>query len=473
MSWRKNKVELYNSLTKRVDLFEPVDKNKPVRIYSCGPTVYERVHVGNLASFIYADTLRRVLRAYKYSVEHVMNITDIDDKTIRASQQKYPDLEPMEALKKLTREYEELFMNDIKAVGIDTDSITFMRATDNIPLMQDLIRELVEAGFAYITEDGVYFSIQKYEESGRKYGQLVPVSVESTSVSRIDNDEYDKDDAHDFVLWKKQKPGEPAWEFQLRGQDLRGRPGWHIECSAMSTHALGQPFDIHTGGVDLKFPHHENEIAQSTALNGELLANFFFHNEHMHVDEKKMSKSLNNFYTLEDVSDNGFDPLAFRLFVLEGKYSSQRDFTWENLQHSANRLMRWRQVAGRWRRVQTTDWPQASQIHAGESDIISRLGDDLNTPEALERVDSEFTQVETMEVQEEAAERWVDLLHTLNILFGLNISERDELIESLLKTREHARETQDWQAADDIRKQLDDKGIGINDTPDGPVWYRK
>jgi cysteinyl-tRNA synthetase len=466
-------MELYNSRSKRVELFEPIDRNKPVRIYSCGPTVYERAHIGNLSSFIYADVLRRVLEAYGYSVEHVMNITDIDDKTIRASKEKYPELEPTAALKKLTGEYEELFMNDAKAVGIDTGRIIFMRATENINLMQDLIGNLVETGFAYLADDGIYFSIEKYQQSGKKYGQLVDITVENTSSSRVNNDEYDKDNARDFVLWKKQKDNEPAWDFEIRGQDMKGRPGWHIECSAMSTHELGQPFDIHTGGVDLKFPHHENEIAQSTALNGDLMANFFFHNEHIHIDEQKMSKSLNNFYTLEDILDNGFDPLAFRLFVLEGKYSRQRDFSWENLQHSANRLMRWRQVAGRWRRVPTTEWAQGHQIESGRHDILDRLGDDLNTPEALERVDSEFTQIEIREVQEEAAEHWVELLHNLNQLFGLNIDERDDSVESLLKTREHARETQDWQTADDIRKQLDDKGIGINDTPEGPVWYRK
>lgn len=466
-------MELYNSLSGQVSLFQPQDDHKPVRIYSCGPTVYERVHIGNLASFIYADTLRRVLEANKFSVTHVMNITDVDDKTIRASRKEYPDLPPMEALKKLTAEYEEQFKKDIEAVGIDTGKITFVRATEHIPQMQKLITDLVAAGFGYLADDGVYFSIEKYKAAGKKYGQLVNITASSTSTARIDNDDYDKDNIHDFALWKKQRQGEPAWDFEIAGVNMAGRPGWHIECSAMSVDKLGQPFDIHTGGVDLKFPHHENEIAQSTATTDDPLAACFFHNEHLHINEQKMSKSLGNVFSLGDVMAGGFDPLAFRLFVLEGKYNRQREFSWEILQQSANRLMRWRQVAGKWRQVPTTEKTQGHQIEVSKNNILNSLNDDLNTPEALERVDSEFTQVEIQNVQEEAVGRWQSLLATLDGLFGLKIDEHDESVDKLLAEREQAREAKNWQRADEIRQQLDQRGIGINDTEDGPIWYRK
>ena len=283
-------LRLFNSLGKKIEVFKAL-KDKTVRIYTCGPTVYERAHIGNLASFIYADTLHRVLSSAGYKVEHVMNITDVDDKTIAASRQEFPDDDPKEALKKLTGKYEKLFMKDLEAVGINTREIKFVRATDNVELMQKLIQKLLDAGIAYIADDGIYFSISKYQAAGKTYGQLVEVTADSTEESRINNDDYDKDNAHDFALWKKAKPDEPAWDFTVDGKDMAGRPGWHIECSAMSAHELGQPFDIHTGGVDLKFPHHENEIAQSTAADGDILASFFIHSEHLLVDDQKMSKS--------------------------------------------------------------------------------------------------------------------------------------------------------------------------------------
>jgi cysteinyl-tRNA synthetase len=295
-------MKLYNTLTKKVADFKPL-KAGHVSIYSCGPTVYDHIHIGNLSSFIYVDTLRRVLENQNYTVKQVMNFTDIDDKTIKRSLEKYPDLDAMTALNKLTSYYTKLFLSDIQSIGNDIGAVNFIKATASIKDMQNLISYLHAKGFAYVTEDGVYFSIKAYVQSGKNYGQLTTISVASTSKARIDNDEYDKESAHDFALWKVQRDGEPAWPFSLDGKDLTGRPGWHIECSAMSQKALGIPFDIHTGGIDLIFPHHENEIAQSTAGHDfNELANIFFHNEHLLVDSKKMSKSLKNFFTLEAVS---------------------------------------------------------------------------------------------------------------------------------------------------------------------------
>lgn len=439
-------MELFNSLTKKVEPFTPL-KEGEVRIYSCGPTVYERAHIGNLLSFIYADTLHRALVADGYKVKHVMNITDVDDKTIAKSRQEYPELEPMEALKKLTAKYEKLFMDDLRAVGVDAEDYVFVRATDNIPAMQALIKELLAASVAYVADDGVYFSIKSYKAKGKTYGQLVDVSPDSTKESRIDNDDYDKDNAHDFALWKLQKEGEPAWDFEVDGQNLKGRPGWHIECSAMSAGELGQPFDIHTGGVDLKFPHHENEIAQSTAANGDLLAKLFFHNEHMLVDGQKMAKSLNNFYTLEDVSAKGYDPLAFRLLVLQSHYRNQAHFSWENLEAAQNRLRKLvMNAAGK--------TPKKDK----DTTVLDALKRDLDTPTLLAGIEGAAGD-----------------LATLDDVLSLGLADQKDLTEDQnqqIQAREAARKTGDWQKADDIREQLESQGIGINDTDSGPVWYR-
>jgi cysteinyl-tRNA synthetase len=391
-------VKIYNTLTKKEEDFKPLEGNE-ARIYSCGPTVYDHIHIGNLASFIYADELRQSLTKQGYKVRHVMNITDVDDKTIAKSQALYPDLEPKEALKKLTSHYEEVFMRDMKAVGNNTEAIEFVRATDYIPQMQELIKKLYTDGFAYMADDGVYFSIDAYKKSGKIYGQLTPIDSQNTSESRIQNDEYDKESVHDFALWKLKKDHEPFWEFELDGKDLAGRPGWHIECSAMSAAKLGQPFDIHTGGVDLIFPHHENEIAQSTAGKDEnYLARVFFHNEHLLVDGKKMSKSLNNFYTLDDIKKRGFDPLAFRLLVLQSSPKSQSNFSWEIMQAAQNRF---------------------NKLHASEKTVQL-------TPEQQRLVDS----------------------------------------------REQARANKEWEKADQLRGQLEEQGIGLKDTPDGPIAFQ-
>jgi cysteinyl-tRNA synthetase len=259
-------MKIRNSLSKRIEEVKPL-KDNIVRFYSCGPTVYDQVHIGNLGAFIYADTLRRVMNFQGLKVEHVMNITDIDDKTVGRSRELYPGMEPKEALKKLTDGCIDSFVEDMKAVGnkVDAKDLKLVRATEHIEEMKTLIRSLHEQGFAYIADDGIYFSIKAYKESGKVYGQLSEVSASTTSQARIDNDEYDKESAHDFALWKAKKGNEPSWDFEIANEDINGRPGWHIECSTMSTAYLNQPFDIHSGGVDLIFPHHENEIAQSTA----------------------------------------------------------------------------------------------------------------------------------------------------------------------------------------------------------------
>lgn len=467
-------MKLYNNLTKQVE--ELTDQQ--VGIYSCGPTVYNHVHVGNMLAFTIADTLRRVLAVEGRKVTHVMNITDIDDKTIQASQNEYPNIKPEKALHEHTRYYEKLFMEDMRQVGNDVDAITFIRATQSIESMQELIKTLYDSGIAYTSGDGIYFSIGAYKKSGKKYGQLVEITAESTGASRVDNDEYDKENIHDFALWKKQKANEPAWAFTLDNQDMTGRPGWHIECSAMSSGALGQPFTIHTGGIDLAFPHHENEIAQSTAADGELLAKWFVHNEHVLVDGKKMSKSLKNFYTLADITKREYDPLAFRLFCLQGHYRKQSNFSWKNLQAASNRLRHLRELAElRWQYLDFLSEDEMELITRTQSDMRKALADDLNTPQALAALSHAVDIFGVSGLSKDSAESFEKLLQFTDEVLGLRLIESTPDIEphhkELIKQREDARTDKDFASADEARDKLLEDGIRLNDTPHGVLWHRE
>ncbi len=469
-------MRLHNTLTKQIEDFEQPN-GQPVKLYSCGPTVYDHSHIGNLRSFIFADTLRRGLAAGGHDTLHIMNFTDVDDKTIGRSRQRYPDLKPMAALRKLTGHYGEVFLKDTQAVGNDTKALTFVKATDSIPAMQQLVRRLHQDGFAYIADDGVYFSIDAYKRSGKTYGQLTDITDSSTSEARIQNDEYDKASIHDFALWKLQKPDEPAWDFELAGKNLTGRPGWHLECSAMSQAALGQPFDIHTGGVDLIFPHHENEIAQSTAGQADLLyARFFVHNEHLLVDGQKMSKSLDNFYTLEDIVAKGFDPLAFRLLVLQSHYRSQAHFSWTNLAAAQTRLKELRAMAVlRWQPRAFTHDAGTFALEDVPQVITEFLANDLSTPEALAFLSQVTTQLLAVHIEKDMVDHFEIMLRGLDDLLGLNLSGEADISarqKELIKRREEARAKQDWQQSDNLRDQLAAQGIAINDAAHGVIWFR-
>jgi cysteinyl-tRNA synthetase len=469
-------MQIHNSLTKKQEEIKSLHPGN-LAIYSCGPTVYSRVHIGNLSSFIYADTLRRALAKSGLSVKHVMNFTDVDDKTIKAAQEKYPELEPKQALSKLTEEYSELFLQDMKLVGNDVSKYVFTKATDYIEEMKQLITKLVSTGFAYIADDGIYFSIEAYTKSGKIYGQLSDVSSDSTSEARINNDEYDKESVHDFALWKKQKDNEPSWDFIINDQDMHGRPGWHIECSSMSAHELGQPFDIHTGGIDLIFPHHENEIAQSTAgHNNPKLARYFLHNEHLLVDNQKMSKSLNNFISLEDITNKGFDPLAFRLLVLQSHYSSQAHFSWTNLEAAENRLWDLRAVAAlRWQPRQVAHDAATFALEDVGSSLLYVLSSDLNTPEALANLSNVSTQLQAVHIEEDMVDHFEIMLRNIDDLFGLDLMEVEDINseqKDLISQREQARSQQNWAEADEIRRVLEDQKIAVRDATHGPIWYR-
>lgn len=470
-------MNLYNTRTKQIETVKPLD-GKTLKIYSCGPTVYNYAHIGNLSSYIYADTLRRVAAASGYGTKHVMNYTDVDDKTIRTSLENYIEETPKDALLKLTDMYIEAFREDLMLIGNDLDATHFVRATEHISDIQDLIATLYACGIAYIADDGVYFSIDAYKSRGKTYGQLLDVTVVSARSERIQNDEYDKESAHDFALWKMQKDNEPFWEFQLEGKNLAGRPGWHIECSAMIQKNLGQTIDIHTGGVDLVFPHHENEIAQSTGATSEdLLAQLFMHNEHLLVDGKKMSKSLGNFYTLRDVTTAGYDPLAFRLMVLQSQYRNQSNFTWENLEAAQNRLQDLRAWADL--RFQADTGITSNDLKAllakTKEAILGAVQQDLNTSLALTELNMLVSYMHTASTLSVNDTHMQEVLVFIDGLFGLNLGSSEDITDEqkkLIHERENARSSKDWQKSDEIRDLLEAQRIGLRDAEHRTRWYR-
>lgn len=475
-------LQLYNTRTKKVEPITPLE-DEHVRIYSCGPTVYDHVHIGNLSAFIVADVLRRVVVANGLAVTHVMNFTDVDDKTIQRSRQTYPDMEPSMALSNLTSHYGELFIRDMDAIGVDTTAITFLKATDpaTIDGMKQLVERLYQDGFAYIADDGVYFSIDAYRRAGKTYGQLVDVTTTNTSSHRIQNDEYDKESAHDFTLWKKQKPGDPAWEFTLNGHELTGRPGWHLECSVMSRNGLGQPFDIHTGGIDLAFPHHENEIAQSTACeDNPIYATTFVHNEHILVDGKKMSKSLGNFYTLSDLQDHGIPMDAFRLLVLQSHYRKQTNFSFDNAMAATQRLSNWQRIACLRHQIhETIAEPEVSEVVpslAAIQKLTELLNDDLDTPEALAHIDRVMNQIAEAPLSHLHHGPLSEFLQHVDAILGFsllsNTPDINDEQKKLLLERRRAREVKDWHKSDILRDQLLQQGIAVRDTAHTSIWSR-
>ncbi|GAC1572522.1 MAG: cysteine--tRNA ligase [Candidatus Saccharimonadales bacterium] len=470
-------IRLYNTLSKSLENLTTINEHT-VTIYSCGPTVYDYVHIGNLSSFVYADILHRVLDVSNYRVNHVMNFTDVDDKTIRRSREQYPELDARKALFTLTEKYQEIFLQDMVVIGNDITSIQFVKATDNISYMQALIRDLIDNKFAYIADDGIYFSIKAYTSSGCTYGQLVTLGQQSNSQQRIKNDEYDKDTAHDFALWKTQKDHEPAWDFDIQSQNMKGRPGWHIECSVMSTRNLGQPFDIHTGGIDLAFPHHENEIAQSTAhVENKTYSTLFFHNEHLLVDGKKMSKSLQNFYSLQDIMNKNFRPHDFRLLTLQSHYRTQSNFTWDNLSAAHSRMLSFEATTDLlFQTNNSVETLKDSVFSSCRENILTALSDDLNTSEALGHFSKLCSLIEKNEViNNNDVQNLNLLLEFVDRVFGFNLSLRNDITveqKQLLLERQEAREKSDWLLSDTIRAKLLTQEIGIKDTPYGQIWYR-
>ncbi len=388
----KYPINLYNSLTRKIEKFEPLEGNI-VRMYSCGPTVYNFAHIGNMRAFLFADLLQRVLKVVgSYKVRWVMNITNIDDKTIRdsaiGSPAWLPEMgkqtnDPIENLRKFTEYYRKAFLEDIQALGINLkDFYKMPKATDYIPQMKELVRRIVEKGFGYIVNGSVYFDVSKWR-SYDIYGKLYHIDFEKFKEgTRIESDSYEKEEISDFALWKAKREGEPYWEFVLDGIRCDGRPGWHLECSVMEREILGLPFDIHTGGVDLKFPHHENEIAQSKAGYGVEPTVFWCHNEFLLVEGKKMSKSLGNFFTLRDLLEKGTDPLDIRYLMFSVHYSSLLNFTFDGLASARKARLRIQDYI--YDLLQNNNQNETSVgVKNFVEEVFTTLGNDLQMPRAL------------------------------------------------------------------------------------------
>ncbi len=439
-------IKLYNSLSHQIEEFKPIAPPK-VTFYGCGPTVYDYIHIGNMRTFVLYDLLRRVLTANDYQVQMIQNITDIEDKIIKRSSEK--GITPTE----LTTEFTQHFFNDLNALNILPADV-YPKATEHVGKMVKYIEVLVEKGLAYTEKDGsVYFDISEFSD----YGKLSQVQKrELKSGTRILSDEYSKDDAQDFALWKGVGGDEFGWDSPWG----KGRPGWHIECSVMSQEYLGDTIDLHTGAVDLLFPHHENEIAQAEGKTGKKFVNYFLHGEHLLVDNKKMSKSLNNFYTSQDVKDRGFELLALRYLVMTAHYRDKLNFTWESLTAAQNALNNLR--------VEIRAWDQPDQIVAQFwQPFLEAANSDLGIPQAVALM-WEMVRSDTPTSSKSATILKMDEILGLGLQdYVAKPREIPTQVQELLDQRATARQNQDFQKADELRDQIKELGFEVKDTPEG------
>lgn len=443
-------MRLYNYISRKTEGFRPL-RGKTVGLYTCGPTVYDTAHIGNLRTYVFEDVLRRTLEMAGFRVKHVMNITDVDDKTIaRAKERGITQGE-------LTRGYEKAFFADLEKLNIKP-AWKYPRATEHVREMIAQIKALMKKGLAYEADGSVYFDISKFKNYGRlsrieKRQLKAGASASARRDGRVDVDEYAKDAAEDFALWKAKKGGEPSWPSPWG----EGRPGWHIECSAMSKKYLGQPFDIHTGGTDHLFPHHENEIAQSEGAYAKPLARFFVEGEHMLIEGKKMSKSLGNVITLSDVEKRGRSALAFRYFVLSSHYRSLLNFTWEALESAERSLERVRERA-----VMLAQLPKTNNSAAFRREFLRHIEDDLDMPQALATFWKYFDNESLADLL------WADKILGLGLASSAGVAIPAS-IKKLARERETARNNKDWKRADEIREELRQAGWLVDDTPQGPA----
>ncbi len=444
-------LKLYNTLTREIEIFKPIE-NKKVGLYTCGPTVYNYPHVGNYRAYVTADILKRVLMTHGYQVNHVMNLTDVDDKTIRDSQKEH------KSLKEFTEYYTEKFYEDLSKLNIQPATI-YTKATDHIGEMVAIIEKLIEKGFAYTDDHGsVYFNVQSWKDYGHLSG-LDLQALKHNAAGRITKDNYDKENAHDFALWKAwdEADGEVFWETSLG----KGRPGWHIECSAMSMKHLGNHFDIHTGGIDLIFPHHENEIAQSECSTGEHFVNYWVHNEWLLVDGKKMSKSDKNFITIPELIEKEYSPLAYRYFLLQAHYRKQLNFTWEALEAAENG------IRNLYRTIQSLGSEVGSTDEVWYTKFQDALADDLNTPQAL-ALFHDMLKSDIPPASKLATAYACDEILGLGLQQIKNHSvEIPAAVTRLLEERANARAEKNWSESDRLRDEINRLGFDIDDTADG------
>lgn len=435
-------IYLYNTLTRKIEEFKPIEPGK-VSMYHCGPTVYDYIQIGNARAFVVADILRRVFEQSGFIVHQVMNITDVDDKTIKRSQAEKIKLS------ELTQKYEKAFLDDLSALNIKTPH-EMPRATESIDLMIGLIETLLSKGMAYKGTDGIYFSIDKTPN----YGDLAKISLDGWSRSRIKNDEYDKENPQDFALWKfyTEDDGDAVWSAPFG----KGRPGWHIECSAMSMKALGETFDIHTGGIDLIFPHHTNEIVQSESATGKHFVNFWIHNNFILVDDKKMSKSLGNIFTLADLKKKGISPLAYRYWLLTAHYRTPVNFTWDAVSGAQNAF----------KKLQTfiAEIDNDGKIDlAYKAEFKNFMESDLDTPKAIALLWELVRDQEVLLPDKKATILFFDEVLGLN-LKEFHAEEIPKDIIILAEKREIARVAKNWHLADELRRNIHDRGYELKDT---------
>ncbi len=462
------KIRFLNTLGRRLETFHEIEPGH-VRLYTCGPTVYDYAHIGNLRTFLFEDVLRRTLQAFGYRVTQVMNLTDIDDKTIRGANARGV------SLREYTDPFVDAFFEDLATLSV-ARAEHYPRATEYVPQMIELVRRLEARGHTYALDGSTYFRLATFPA----YGKLSGIRLADVKPgARVDADEYEKEDVRDFVLWKGHRPGEPCWDSPFGP----GRPGWHLECSAMAMALLGESIDIHCGGVDNIFPHHENEIAQSEAATGVPFARFWLHAEHLVVDGQKMAKSLGNFYTLRDLVAMGHDPRAIRYLLISVPYRQKLNFTFDGLRAARAALDRIGNTVRRLRYAPAASGDgdlEVAAVAAAEAEFDEALADDLNTARALAALHTLLTRVNQAldqgGVGSVAGGKLVAFLARVDAVLGVipdvEVGPADAEVEALLAERAAARAARDFARADAIRSELAGRGIVIEDTPHGTVWHR-
>ena len=456
-------IKFYNTLTKTKDKFEPIDK-KTVRIYSCGPTVYKDATIGNMKSYIFMDTLRRVLRYNGYELKHAMNITDVghlvsdgddgEDKMLKAAREEKKS--PLE----IASYYTEKFFEDFEKLNIDKPEI-ICKATEHIGDMLKFVEKLMENGYAYETSTAIYFDVSKLDA----YGILSGIDLRRQKAgARVEIDE-EKRNPYDFALWIKAPENhimkwESPWGLCY--------PGWHIECSAMSNKYLGEQFDIHTGGIDLVPTHHENEIAQSKGATGKIPARFWMHCEFLLIDGGKMSKSLGNTYLVQDIIDKGYDPLAYKMLCFTSHYRNKLNFTWEGLESAQNSLIKLKE--GYSKHNAGTDEVSDSEIEEYKNKFLEAINDDLNMPVAMSVV---WDIVKNPNKSPKFAKLLLDFDKVLGIKIDELVQKKVEEIPTeileLVEKRKNAKANKEWALADELRNQIQEKGYSVKDTKEGAI----
>ena len=465
-------LSFFNTLTRRQEEFHPIEDGK-VRMYICGPTVWNFAHIGNFRTFIFGDVLRRYLKYKGYQVTHVFNLTDIDDRIINEAAKKGVTID------EFTAPYIQAFWEDFDALGMERPEVT-PRATHHIPEMIDIISKLLANGKAYESEGSIYYRIAAFPD----YGKLSKISFSGNiagASERVDTDKYDKEDARDFALWKLVgEDEEPGWDAPFG----RGRPGWHIECSAMSMKYLGETLDLHAGGMDLQFPHHENEIAQSEGATGKQFSNYWIHSEFLKIDDVTMSKSKGNFFTFRDLREQGYSPLAIRYLLLSVPTRKQLNFTFEGLQgaeSTVERLRNFRSLVSDAKTAEGSNQEVAGMVAKALATFEAAMDDDFNTAAALASIHDLVREINIVMAgegllskdREAVLDAIVKFDSVLGIFGPVDTGSLDAQIEALVQEREEARRQRNFAKSDEIRDVLAEKGIVLEDTKDGVRWKRR